>query len=130
MIADGPGARLECEMESVDEIRIALASGDLRGAADLLDLYLLNTEDPELRLVRGQLGYLFADFDVARHHLEAALEAFRARGESARAGFVASWLGRLFTDGIGNQVAGRAWLARARRMGASSPASSQLTRAR
>lgn len=103
-------------MGPVEEIHAALAGGELAAAAVLLDAYLLTTEDPELQLVRGQLGYLFADFDVARRHFEAALESFRDRDEPARAGVVASWLGRLFIDGTGNQVAGRAWLARARRM--------------
>jgi tetratricopeptide (TPR) repeat protein len=103
-------------MGTVEEIRAALEGFDLGAAAELLDRYLSTQDDPELRLVRGQLAYLFADFDVARRHFEASLETFRAGGEMNRAGFVASWLGRLFFDGIGNQVAGRAWLARARRM--------------
>ena len=116
MTAERMKARLGPEMGPIEEIRAALASGELAVAADLLDAYLSATQDPELQLVRGQLGYMFADFDLARRHFEASLESFRTSGEPARAGFVASWLGRLFTDGIGNQVAGRAWLAQARRM--------------
>ena len=105
-------------MATAEEIRATLDSGDMQGAAALLDAQLAIADDPELRLARGRLAYLFADFDGARRHLEGALETFRARGDPARAALAASWLGRMFFDGLGNQVAGRAWLARARRLAA------------
>ncbi|HLI55873.1 MAG TPA: hypothetical protein VKY26_02450, partial [Actinomycetota bacterium] len=94
----------------------AIVRGDAPGAIAAIDAALALGADPELHLLRGQLAYLLCDWEPARAHFESAVRVFEALNRLPRAALTASWLGRLYFDGIGHQLAARGWFARADRL--------------
>ncbi|MEA2900520.1 MAG: hypothetical protein QOH36_407, partial [Actinomycetota bacterium] len=94
----------------------AFAARDLATAVSILDDGVHTLGDPELRLARGQVAYSMLDWDAARGQLVAAVVAFQERGLPRRAAVAASWVGRIYHEGLNNRAAARGWFARARRL--------------
>src|SRR5205085_2085074 len=117
---EGAGRSLVTVDAAVDDIlaRVtdAFAAQDLATAVALLDDGVHRLGDPELRLARGQVAYSMLDFDTARGQLMAAVVAFQERAQPRRAAVAASWVGRIYHEGLNNRAAARGWFARARRL--------------
>jgi hypothetical protein len=92
------------------------ANGDILGAIRILRLIAEASGDPEDRLVLGRMAYLAADYADAQAQLESPYRAFQARRLPRRASMAAVALGRLYFDGLEDQVLGRGWLTRAVRL--------------
>jgi tetratricopeptide (TPR) repeat protein len=78
--------------------------------------HLADHPDPEARLDLARLLLPRGEYGQAREQLETAFREFTKEGATKRAALAASHIGALYLSWIGNQVAGRAWLARAWRM--------------
>jgi tetratricopeptide (TPR) repeat protein len=98
------------------EARDAFGQGDLARAVAILRSHLRDNRDPEARLDLARLLLPHGAYDEAREQLETAFRELTEAGATRRAALAASHLGALYVSWIGNQVAGRAWLARAWRM--------------
>jgi tetratricopeptide (TPR) repeat protein len=116
--ADGKpvGERTGTAEETLAAARRCLAEGDVLAAIALLDRGLLMLGDPELRLLRGQLAYYEAEWVVGRHHLEEAVRIFQQDGRPRRAALAASWVARVYLEGLDSPIAAKAWSARASRL--------------
>lgn len=95
------------------EVERALCAGDFQGLRSRLRARLAGPDEPDLRHILGLLDYFFCDFRASDRHLEQAFHSFRGERRHRSAAMVAISLGRLHYDGIGNQLVGRGWLARA-----------------
>lgn len=91
-------------------------SGDLFSVIPELDAALATKDDPELQMLRGQIGFVVNDFDAACRHLQASIQGFDATGEPRRAALAAAWMAWVYMDGFGNRIASRGWFARAKRL--------------
>jgi len=105
----------DTESERAAAFRLA-ANGDITGAIRILRLIAEASGDPEDRLVLGRMAYLAADYSDAQAQLENAYREFQARRLPRRASMAAVALGRLYFDGLEDQVLGRGWLTRAVRL--------------
>jgi len=90
--------------------------GDIAGAIGILRPLAEASDDPEDRLLLGSMAYVATDYAEAEAQLERAYRGFQARAAPRRAAMTAAALGRLYFDGLEDQVLGRAWLARALRL--------------
>ena len=106
------GVGNDTESERAAAFRLA-ANGDITGAIRILRLIAEASGDPEDRLVLGRMAYLAADYSDAQAQLENAYREFQARHLPRRASMAAVALGRLYFDGLEDQVLGRGWLTRA-----------------
>ncbi|MEA2826958.1 MAG: hypothetical protein QOG43_1397 [Actinomycetota bacterium] len=102
--------------EALARVGAAFAAGDVGLATEILDDGVQALGHPELRLLRGQLAYALLDFDGARGQLMAAMVAFQEGGSPRRAALAASWVGRIYHEGLNNRMAAQGWFARAHRL--------------
>lgn len=93
-----------------------VSNGDIHGAIRILRLIAAASGDPEDRLVLGRMAYLAAEYGDAQVQLESAYRGFQERHLPRRASMAAVALGRLYFDGLEDQVLGRGWLSRAVRL--------------
>ena len=73
-------------------------------------------EDAERALEQAGAALARSDVDGLVAHLSGAIRAFTAAGEKCRAAMACVRLGDVLSNAMGNQTAGRAWFARARRL--------------
>jgi hypothetical protein len=97
--------------ERAAAIRLAV-TGDIRSAIGSLRTLAEASDDPEDRLLLGTMAFLATDYTEAQAQLEHAYREFQARGMPRRAAAAGTALGRLYFDGLEDQVVGRGWLAR------------------
>lgn len=97
----------------LDDVDAFLRSGNIAAAIARLAEALRDSDDPELRLLYGQLSHFACDYDTARSQFELAVAAFQSRGLRRRAAVTASSLARVYHEGWGNRVVGVAWMRRA-----------------
>jgi tetratricopeptide (TPR) repeat protein len=93
----------------------AAAAGRFAAALEIVEEALASCDDPDLRLIAGQLSYAADRAEWGRGQLEAAVADYEARGLRRKAAVAACALGCLYESGLGNLLAARAWRARARR---------------
>ncbi len=93
----------------------ALANGRFETADELLRRSIDLEDRPEAHEVRGAIAYAEDRMDDVRASWEAAFRGYRANRRLAAAARVASRLGELHWDVLGNEATGRGWLERARR---------------
>jgi tetratricopeptide (TPR) repeat protein len=98
------------------KVSALLHAGDFAAAVRRLGQELQHSDDPEPRLLYGQLAHFACDFETARRELETAFAGFLSAGLVRRAAVAASSLARVYLDGWGNRVAGSGWLRRASRL--------------
>ncbi len=89
------------------------AKGDISSAIGILRPLVEASDDPEDRLLLGRMAYLATDYTEAQAQLGHAYREFQVRGLPRRAAIAATALGRLYFDGLEDQVVGRGWFARA-----------------
>jgi tetratricopeptide (TPR) repeat protein len=77
--------------------------------------------DAERALALADDAMASFDVDALLAHLSAAVRGFTAAGDNRRAALACARLGDLIATALGNLPAGRAWLARARRLVADEP---------
>jgi tetratricopeptide (TPR) repeat protein len=97
-------------------VRALLHAGDFAAALHRLGEELQHSDDPERRLVYGQLAHFACDFPTARRELETAFAGFLSAGLHRRAAVAASSVARVYLDGWGNRVVGSGWLRHACRL--------------
>jgi DNA-binding CsgD family transcriptional regulator/tetratricopeptide (TPR) repeat protein len=73
-------------------------------------------ESPDALDQLGHQAYAVEDLEVARRHWEAAFRSYRLMGDYRGQARVAIQLGRMHFSTLGNEAAGRGWLARAGRL--------------
>jgi hypothetical protein len=110
---DQAGGAVEAVLADVGR---ALAADDGARATGLLDAGVASLGHPELLLMRGPLAYFTTDWEAACSYLERAVRAFQEAGRPRRAALAASWVGRVYEEGISNHMAARGWFARAERL--------------
>jgi hypothetical protein len=74
----------------------------------------IEAAESALELANEAFGRMDSDAVVA--HLSAAVRGFTAAGEPCRAAMCCVQLGNVYSNYLGNLIAGRAWFARARRL--------------
>jgi DNA-binding CsgD family transcriptional regulator len=94
----------------------AIRAGDIPAARRALDARLTETDDPDAHLLAGILAFVLCESEVAVPRLDAAFRGYRSTGANRRAALTASFLGRVFFDGLGNRAAANGWFARAERL--------------
>ncbi len=72
-------------------------------------------------LARADAAYSALDLPALVAHLSAAVRGFTAAGDACMAAMACVRLGDVYANALGNQTAGRAWFARARRLVADQP---------
>jgi DNA-binding NarL/FixJ family response regulator len=95
------------------EIPRLLGQGDIRGAIAALRRLVEASGDPDDRMLLGQLVFLTTDYAEATNQLERAYRDFQSLGMPRQAAMAATHLGRVYFDGLENQVVGRGWFTRA-----------------
>jgi DNA-binding CsgD family transcriptional regulator len=90
-----------------------LLAGDFVGLRRLLRARDATPPDPELDHVLGLIEYFYCEFDTAVSLLERSFLALRRAQRNRAAALVAVSLGRVYFDGLGDQLAGQGWLSRA-----------------
>jgi len=98
------------------EIMQMLAKGDVVSAITALRPRAEASDDPEDHMLLGMLAQLAIANEEASEHLQRAYRDFQSGGRPRRAAMAATALGRLYFDGLENQVVGRGWFARALRL--------------
>jgi DNA-binding NarL/FixJ family response regulator len=94
----------------------AIRAGDIPGARRALDGRISETDDPDAHLLAGILAFVLCESAVAFPYLDAAFRGYRSIAANRRAALTASFLGRLFFDGLGNRAAANGWFSRAERL--------------
>lgn len=92
------------------------SKGDLSAAIGILRRIAEASNEPEDRFRLGTMAYLLADIGEAHAQFERSYRDFQSRGLPRRAAMAATMLGRMQFEMFDDQVVGRAWLARARRL--------------
>jgi DNA-binding NarL/FixJ family response regulator len=100
----------------VASAQVALAEGDVAGAAARLREALADAPNPSARELLGGLLFFQDDLLGARRELELAFREWREVGETRAAALVAASLADLHSSGFGNRVVGQGWVSRARRL--------------
>jgi tetratricopeptide (TPR) repeat protein len=77
--------------------------------------------DAERALTLADDAMMSFDVDALLAHLSAAVRGFTAAGDNRQAALACARLGDMIATSLGNRPAGRAWLARARRLLADEP---------
>src|ERR1700756_3496105 len=95
------------------DVLALVGQGDIVGAIARLRPLVGASGDPEDRMLLGRLAQLSGDYREAAAQLQRAYRDFQARELRRRAAMAATALGRLYFDGLENQVVGRGWLTRA-----------------
>jgi DNA-binding CsgD family transcriptional regulator/AraC-like DNA-binding protein len=90
-----------------------LRAGDFVGLRRLLRARRDDPPDPELDHVLGLIEYFYCEFETALTLLERSFLALRRAARNRAAALVAVSLGRVYFDGLGDQLVGRGWLRRA-----------------
>src|SRR5438132_7287889 len=98
------------------DILQAIGRGEVAAALAALRPLVDGSDDPEDHLLLGRLAWLAIANEEASEHLERAYRDFQSRGLPRRAAMAATALGRLYFDGLENQVVGRGWFTRALRV--------------
>jgi DNA-binding NarL/FixJ family response regulator len=98
------------------DVLALVGQGDIVGAIARLRRMVGASGDPEDRMLLGRLAQLSGDYREAAAQLERSYRDFQSRGLPRRAAMAATALGRLYFDGLENQVVGRGWLTRALRL--------------
>lgn len=97
-------------------LRASLKAPDLqKRRRDLLDRFD-REGDPDLQLEVAFLEYMVHDFDAALATAQAAYRGLRQLGRKRRAALAAAAVGRIYFEGLNNQVAARGWFSRGRTM--------------
>lgn len=96
--------------------RAALARGAWDEARVHLEAALAEREDPSLLEALGWAGWWLADEALTLTTRERAYRLYRAAGDDAAAGRVATWLATDFREFRGDDAIGRGWLHRAHRL--------------
>jgi ATP/maltotriose-dependent transcriptional regulator MalT len=97
-------------------LRASLKAPDLqKRRRDLLDRFD-REGDPDLQLEAAFLEYMVHDFDAGLATAQAAYRGLRQKGRKRRAALAAAAVGRIYFEGLNNQVAARGWFARGRTM--------------
>ena len=97
-------------------LRASLKAPDLqKRRRDLLDRFD-REGDPDVQLEAAFLEYMVHDFDAGLATAQAAYRGLRQQGRKRRAALAAAAVGRIYFEGLNNQVAARGWFARGRTM--------------
>ncbi len=97
-------------------LRASLKAPDLqKRRRDLLDRFD-REGDPDIQLEAAFLEYMVHDFDAGLATAQAAYRGLRHQGRKRRAALAAAAVGRIYFEGLNNQVAARGWFARGRTM--------------
>src|SRR3982074_2008293 len=95
-------------------LRASLKAPDLqKRRRELLDRFD-RAGDPDLQLEAAFLEYMIHDFDAGLATAQAAYRGLRHQGRNRRAALAAAAVGRIYFEGLNNQVAARGWVARGR----------------
>jgi len=76
---------------------------------------MAGVEEAEKAIALADVAWARSDIDGLVAHLSGAIRAFTAAGEKTWAAMACVRLGDVMATAMGNQTAGRAWFARARR---------------
>ncbi len=101
----------------------ALALGNWQEARRLFEQVLARRPSPVAQEGLGWAGWWLADADLTFASRESAFQLYRAAGDNAGAGRVATWLAADFREFRGEDSVGRGWLERAERLLADLPES-------
>jgi DNA-binding CsgD family transcriptional regulator len=97
-------------------LRASLKGPDLqKRRRDLLERFD-REGDPDLQLEAAFLEYMSHDFDAGLATAQAAYRGLRHQGRKRRAALAAAAVGRIYFEGLNNEVAARGWFARGRTM--------------
>lgn len=97
-------------------LRASLKAPDLqKRRSELLDRFQ-REGDPDLQLEAAFVEYLVHDFEAALATAQAAYRGLRKQGRKRRAALAAAAVGRIYFEGMDNQVAARGWFSRGRTM--------------
>jgi len=95
-------------------LRASLKAPDLqKRRRELLDRFE-REGDPDIQLETAFLEYMVHDFDAGLATAQAAYRGLRQQGRKRRAALAAAAVGRIYFEGLNNQVAARGWFSRGR----------------
>src|SRR5260370_796400 len=102
------------EPKATAGLRASLKAPDLqKRRSELLDRFE-REGDRDVQLEMAFLEYMVHDFDAGLATAQAAYRGLRQQGRKRRAALAAAAVGRIYFEGLNNQVAARGWFSRGR----------------